>query len=632
MAEVPSDENIKRVEQIPAGGGKRILNARRDSPDIRDRMYEPALIQLKPQIDHRNLAMVLDQGQEGSCTGHGLSAVINILGKMPGRDGFQASSRMLYEMAQMHDEWPGGDYEGSSCRGAIRGWKNMGVCSEEDWPYIDGDPGEFTIDRARAARRNTLGAYYRLRPEITDYHAALNEVGAVYVSALVHRGWFEPQERSRNGDLAEIIPGQAPAGGHAFAIVGYNHEGFIVQNSWSRAWGTDGFALWHYKDWVESVSDGWVFRLALPVPQIFGMHPRSAVTGGAEAKKRAPKRLEIAGHFVHFDDGFYKQKGDYWTTREDVENTADRIVKTVTGGNENGKYKSLLIFAHGGLNPPKASARRIAALKDGFKRNGVYPFHIMYDTGLVEEALDTVRRAARDSESRAEGFLDWVADKITDMTDKLIETAVRKPVTAIWDEMKRDARLPFEENGDGVHTIATFAQKLAATGLEVHLAGHSTGAVVLGHLLGALDGLGVDNLIKSCNLMAPACSLDFYEEHYKWRLGEGEKTRLPALNIYNLNEELELDDNVALAYRKSLLYLVSEALERRRSMPILGMQLHSKNVVGPNFIYSNGSSGKTLSTSHGGFDNDIHTMNAILETVLGAPPEHPFLKSEMEGY
>jgi len=104
------------------------------------------------------------------------------------------------------------------------------------------------------------------------------------------------------------------------------------------------------------------------------------------------------------------------------------------------------------------------------------------------------------------------------------------------------------------------------------------------------------------------------------------------LNIYNLNEELELDDNVALAYRKSLLYLVSEALERRRSMPILGMQLHSKNVVGPNFIYSNGSSGKTLSTSHGGFDNDIHTMNAILETVLGAPPEHPFLKSEMEGY
>ncbi len=53
---------------------------------------------------------------------------------------------MLYEMAKRHDEWPGHVYSGSSCRGAIRGWKNMGVCGEKDWPYGQEDVGELTVD------------------------------------------------------------------------------------------------------------------------------------------------------------------------------------------------------------------------------------------------------------------------------------------------------------------------------------------------------------------------------------------------------------------------------------------------------------------------------------------------------
>ena len=117
---------------MKAAGKERILNVRRDPPDIRDRMYEPALIRLQSNIDRRDPKLVLDQGTEGSCTGFGLAAVINILNKEAGNK-FMASMRMLYEMAKKHDEWPGEDYSGSSCRGAIRGWKNMGVCSNDDW-------------------------------------------------------------------------------------------------------------------------------------------------------------------------------------------------------------------------------------------------------------------------------------------------------------------------------------------------------------------------------------------------------------------------------------------------------------------------------------------------------------------
>ena len=132
---------------VEAAGEERILNVRPDPPDMRDRMYEPALVQLRSKLDNRALGNPLNQGKEGACTGFGLAAVINILNKSR-NNAFQASPRMLYEMAQRNDRWPGQDYSGSSCRGAIQGWKNMGVCSEEDWPYEANTPGHLTVERA----------------------------------------------------------------------------------------------------------------------------------------------------------------------------------------------------------------------------------------------------------------------------------------------------------------------------------------------------------------------------------------------------------------------------------------------------------------------------------------------------
>ncbi|MHC4956349.1 MAG: C1 family peptidase, partial [Planctomycetota bacterium] len=263
---------VKVVHTVKAAGKTRVLNVRPDTPDIRDRYYEPALVQLEQQIDNRG-GSILDQGKEGACTGFALAGVINLLNMMRGQ-AFEASPRMLYEMAKNHDEWPGKDYEGSSCRGAIRGWSNMGVCHEDEWKFVENKPDVLTVERAMAARQNPLGAYYRLRPNIVDYHSALNEVDAIYVSARVHSGWFTPK-RGGHG-LAVIQPNPRPAGGHAFAIVGYNSLGFIVQNSWGEKWGTGGCAIWQYADWQENISDGWVFRLGIATPTIFGLKAKHA--------------------------------------------------------------------------------------------------------------------------------------------------------------------------------------------------------------------------------------------------------------------------------------------------------------------------------------------------------------------
>ena len=204
------------------------LNALQDAPDLRDFPFEPSLNKLRKYVRPPAALVILDQKREGACTGFGLAANINLLKRNQG-DKKQVSARMLYEMARLHDEWPGEDYAGSSCRGAIKGWYNMGVCSHSKWKYVPNKPGTLTVERAEDARKNTIGAYYRIQPRISDFHAAINEAGSIFCSARTHDGWQQPHQKTH------VIPFmKQPMGGHAFAIVGYSADGFWIQNSWSK--------------------------------------------------------------------------------------------------------------------------------------------------------------------------------------------------------------------------------------------------------------------------------------------------------------------------------------------------------------------------------------------------------------
>jgi hypothetical protein len=159
------------------------VNVAPDIPDIRDWTYRPALINLKAHIDPPRNLRILNQKSEGACTGFGLAATINYLNQQRGHDDLWMSPRMLYEMAKRYDEWESEDYSGSSCRGAIKGWYNMGVSEESLWPYTPNRPGHLTVAAAKNARKCTIGAYYRINHRVSDFHAALNEVGVIYCSA-----------------------------------------------------------------------------------------------------------------------------------------------------------------------------------------------------------------------------------------------------------------------------------------------------------------------------------------------------------------------------------------------------------------------------------------------------------------
>ena len=604
---------------------KRVKNVQPDVPDSRDRLYQPPLTPLKNSLDPPPNLHILDQKSEGTSIGFSLAAAINFLNTRINRY-HRVSPRMLYEMAKRHDEWPGDYYDGASLRGAIKGWKQMGVCSEELWPYRVGEKnrGDLTIARLKEARNNTVGAYYRVGPNISHFYAALNETGVIAVSAKVHRGWDHP----KNGIIYQE---EKCDGGHAFVLVGYNDRGFWVQNSWSTKWGKGGLALWTYEDWITNVMDAWVFLLALPRPQIFSLKPEAALLHFQESNstKTSPvSRSLIAGHFIHIDDGRYSHSGRYWSTPEDVEQTAELVANST-------KYQHLLFYFPSGHNSSSDSTTRIISMKERFKNNGIYPFHILYETGIAEELRDLIIRKEKEARERVGKNGDWM--------DFFIEDVIHRPGTFLWEEMKQDTYEAFASRGAGTDAVNRFTNHLKKSPKtkKIHLVGHSTGAIVIAHLLHTLRRHQFK--IETCTLLAPACSVDLYHSHYLPVLQGKTSLKIKDMTIYNLKDELERDAPVAEIYRKSLLYLISNALEQRQDplfsesqpIPLLGMEVFAKLVKTvsdkPRFIYSNGVDGqRTRSKTHGGFENDIYTMNHVLERVLGKKPRDPFTSDDLD--
>ena len=129
--------------------------------------------------------------------------------------------------------------------------------------------------------------------------------------------------------------------------------------------------------------------------------------------------------------------------------------------------------------------------------------------------------------------------------------------------MKRDASDAFAPGGAGTVALDSFLAALARSpadrSKQVHLAGHSTGAVLFAHLLRTLAGR--DITLDSVTLFAPACSVELYHDAYLPVLKGETALKIARMQVLNLKDALEQDDCVLspLVYRKSLLYLVSDA-------------------------------------------------------------------------
>ena len=681
------------------------LDVRPDRLDIRDREYQPALKSIPPVYpapvamkhylpQYENL--ILDQGNEGACTGFGLAAVVNYLhwsrswrerlliappetvADFPDPDPVESvSPRMLYHLARLYDEWPGEDYVGSSCRGAMKGWHRHGVCTAELWPYRNSrghatfvPPGDGWQDDAAL---RPLGAYYRINKEsVADIHAALYEVGAVYCSAEVHSGWDLTNWKRKNVEVwapdpnldleIPIIPAPDPneeRSGHAFALVGYNEHGFIVQNSWGKDWGYHGFAVLPYSEWADTAMDTWVSVLGAPVSdrpdqeivQSAGSTASLALPAGSSGSSSRWNRNKAYRHMLVM--GNNGQPLNRIISQASAVDAAKHVCETLPRQwVDGGKPKKLIVYCHGGLNDEDASLKRTQIMAPYFEDAGAYPIYITWKTGLKESIGDIVRDCAgRLPFFKSEGFGDFLKKKLRDAkkaaleaSDRAVEAASEKLAKPIWTQMKQNAEASADRDA-GLRILADSLRNLKKDhpDLEIHLVGHSAGSIIFGHLLTLMRSRKLD--VSSLTLYAPACTLGFALKHYKAAIGKIIDPRNVTIEI--LDDRRERADNVVKIYNKSLLYLVSRALEVRHKTPLLGMQREWEVNNGDRerlwgdrgarevekwqeFVKESGlrspvltreaqvfDGNEKIASAHGSFDNDVDVVAKTIRRVTG---------------
>jgi hypothetical protein len=630
----------------------RTLDARPDTPDFRDKLYEATLVEVPPEVPltayRRVNVPVLDQGTEGACTGFGLATVANYLIRRSRlwRDKGRVSPRMFYEMARRYDEWPGEAYDGSSARGAMKGWHKHGVCADAIWPYRAAD-GAGTLDDARAtdASERPLGAYYRVNhKDLVCMHSALAEVGILYATARVHDGWQAVAADGKVRRTDNII------GGHAFAIVAYDPDGLWIQNSWGEDWGRGGFGHVSYDDWLANGTDVWVARLGAPVRLTTTdatARVRRAVAGGLEGYAFH----DVRPHVISLgNDGRLRDRGTYATGPDEVRAIFEQDIPRVTA---TWPKKRILLYAHGGLVDEQSAIGRAAELRTAMLRHHVYPLAFVWRSDF----WSTLKNILADAFSRrAAGIGRAVAEFMQDRVDDVLEPLARTlGGKAQWDEMKENAHLATKSADGGARLAMDCLAKLCAADptVEVHVAGHSAGSVFHAPLVQYLTGggplvggpSGLDVPIASCALWAPACTVSLFKRSYLPAVRAGKIARLA---MFTLTDTVERDDTCANLYQKSLLYLVSNAFESRTRIPlfreegepILGMARHVRRdgelmdlfegggagagggtaqwVLSPN-TDSVGSAGAARSTTHSGFDNDDATVRATLARILDVP-------------
>lgn len=194
--------------------------------------------------------------------------------------------------------------------------------------------------------------------------------------------------------------------------------------------------------------------------------------------------------------------------------------------------------------------------------------------------------------------------------------------------------------------------------LELHLVGHSAGSILLGHFLklasGSHGGGNPPLTVKTSTLYAAACSCAFANEHYGAAHAKG-VLRLSDLWLYVLDDKNEKADGLpspALpAYGKSLLYLVSRALDDERKMPLVGMhRALLAQYAGDADQWAGGQlaevkrwqaawpgaakdllrlvdrpqvtvtrEGGQCKSTHGSFDNNIAALTETIERIKGGP-------------
>ncbi|HYL79426.1 MAG TPA: C1 family peptidase [Candidatus Acidoferrum sp.] len=609
-----------------------------DRLDLRDRPYLPSIAVAPPATMKPRLKLpVLDQADTNACTGFALSNVVNFLSRLhQDPKAPHISPFMLYSMARRYDEFPGASEDsGSSLRGAMKGWYKHGACRFDLWKTLSMPPpakrakDDWWLDAAQ----RPLGAYYRVDPRsVPDMHVALNEVGILYASCVCHDGWLKRRETKVPQGKYWVIPQEKPGpdgGGHAFVIVGYTQDGFLLQNSWRKDWGTGGLAILTYEDWLENAMDCWVAQLGVVTEQHREVSAATTlrVVDGMVRVAADPvlRDRELSPFIVDMENnGRLSSTGLFRTQPGDVEALVNAQVAQARKKWQLGPQDptDVAVYAHGGLTGEGTAAETAAKWIPALYDAQVFPIFFMWETDLLSTLKDRLEDLVSGLPKPTAGLMDQLTRFWNQRLDRLLAPAG----SVIWGEMKQNADAITAGKDSGGQILYRYGKAspwFEKGRVRLHLIGHSAGAIVHCHLVQRLADLGWR--FESVNFMAPAVTVALFEDTLLPRIKDGSVRRFHQLHLTDTAELRDETCRPVLGYGRSLLYLVSESFEGGVRTPILGMEKYFAQSVGSlnlKSVHAWAAPGPaSASTTHGGFDDDATTMQSIISLMkTGALP------------
>jgi len=233
----------------------------RDKVDDRDKTYRLKRPGLAPPSTHRkNIGQFpwrYDQGNIGSCVGHGVCETFKRVLQVRNLQHFDPSRLFAYYIAR-EDKLAD---TGASIRDAIKAINKLGICSEQVWPYLPEKYADRPPDVAfTEAEMHQCLCYARVgQTKLDIMDAVSNGYPVVYGKQLYES--FMSQEAAKTGIIRKPKRcREEHYGGHCMVIFDYDETGTVELNSWGDAWGQAGVCHvpWEYVLDKRLCSDFWV--------------------------------------------------------------------------------------------------------------------------------------------------------------------------------------------------------------------------------------------------------------------------------------------------------------------------------------------------------------------------------------
>lgn len=236
-------------------------------PDQRDLEYKvtaPIIMVLPDEVDLRKQHELptINQGGLGSCVAHA-SAHLHYFSqlKQGSKKPIAPSRLFIYynaraEMGKKYITMDSGTY----LRLGAKVMAKFGVCPDSEWPYFvkSYQMKPKASCYSRALKHQAL-LYRRVDQSLDQLKGCLASGFPFMLGFSVYDSF---NEVGKNGIVSLPESSERLRGGHAIYCCGYTKDSFIVQNSWGKSWGDQGYCYFPHSYFTNSSlsNDFWMIE------------------------------------------------------------------------------------------------------------------------------------------------------------------------------------------------------------------------------------------------------------------------------------------------------------------------------------------------------------------------------------